>query len=218
MGSLYIIGDVHGCYRTLEALLNKMPTGCTPILVGDLVDRGPRNREVINFVRDNRILSVRGNHEIMMYNKDPEEMVLWRQNGGHTTWSEYHKDGVFDKESFDKDCDYLEGLPIYLEFDVEYQGMKALVSHSTLASHWLYRHRSEVIEESVWERKNFPAKIPGYFNVFGHTPVIKPIVKEHFANVDTGCVFHNYGKYGWLTALQFPEMIIHQQKYIDQYC
>lgn len=213
--SLFIIGDIHGCLLTLEALLKKMPKGCTPVLVGDLVDRGPRNRGVINRVRSEGIKCVRGNHEIMMCSQDPEEMVCWRQNGGHATWSEYREGEMFDQGSFDKDCAWMKELPIYLDFEEEYNGLRALVSHSTLASHWGQRHKPDVIQESVWERKNFPAKIDGHFNVYGHTPVIKPVIKDHFANVDTGCVFHNYGKYGMLTALQFPEMKIHQQPCID---
>ena len=72
-----IIGDIHGCADTLEALLRKL--GFTnvhgvyshgsrkAIFLGDFVDRGPKQREVIEIVRpmieSGTALAVMGNHE-----------------------------------------------------------------------------------------------------------------------------------------------------------
>ena len=47
----YIIGDVHGEYTTLLALLEKIPKDSEIIFVGDLIDRGFRSREVVALVR-----------------------------------------------------------------------------------------------------------------------------------------------------------------------
>jgi len=72
-----IIGDVHGCARTLEALLEKLGyrerngVFChkrnTAVFLGDFIDRGPRQRRVIDIVRpmieSGSALSVMGNHE-----------------------------------------------------------------------------------------------------------------------------------------------------------
>ena len=41
-GRLLIIGDVHGCFDTLIALIAKLPTDAKIIFVGDLIDRGPK--------------------------------------------------------------------------------------------------------------------------------------------------------------------------------
>ena len=41
----YIIGDVHGCYDTLMALIAKLPEDAEIVFVGDLIDRG-KNRIV----------------------------------------------------------------------------------------------------------------------------------------------------------------------------
>lgn len=72
-----LIGDVHGCARTLEILLQRM--GYTQeggvyrhprrqaIFIGDIVDRGPRIREALRIVRDmveeGSARIVMGNHE-----------------------------------------------------------------------------------------------------------------------------------------------------------
>ncbi|MFV1871882.1 MAG: metallophosphoesterase [Oleiphilus sp.] len=72
-----LIGDIHGCGRSLEKLLRKMDYqhvhGCfrhatrKVIFVGDIVDRGPRIREALHIVKDmvdqGQAEIVLGNHE-----------------------------------------------------------------------------------------------------------------------------------------------------------
>lgn len=72
-----IIGDVHGCARTLVALLKKLGYSQTDgvfyhpwrqvIFVGDIVDRGPRVREALHIVKNmvdiGAARCVMGNHE-----------------------------------------------------------------------------------------------------------------------------------------------------------
>ncbi|MDY0264258.1 MAG: metallophosphoesterase [Sulfurospirillum cavolei] len=41
----YVIGDVHGHFDTLKALVAKLPTEATLVFVGDLVDRGRQSSE-----------------------------------------------------------------------------------------------------------------------------------------------------------------------------
>ena len=47
-----IIGDVHGCFTEFTELLEKCEIGSEDrlILVGDLMDRGPKSREVFEKV------------------------------------------------------------------------------------------------------------------------------------------------------------------------
>jgi hypothetical protein len=72
-----LIGDIHGCARTLERLLDtlgyRLQGGVwrhpqrMAIFLGDLVDRGPRIREALHLVRDmvtaGEALCIMGNHE-----------------------------------------------------------------------------------------------------------------------------------------------------------
>ena len=37
---MFIIGDVHGCVHTLDALIKKIPSHELLVFVGDLIDRG----------------------------------------------------------------------------------------------------------------------------------------------------------------------------------
>ena len=66
-GRDFVVGDVHGCFRTLEALLEEVSfqTGRDRLFsVGDLVDRGPHSTDAIEWLVDGRITSATmGNHE-----------------------------------------------------------------------------------------------------------------------------------------------------------
>jgi bis(5'-nucleosyl)-tetraphosphatase (symmetrical) len=66
----YAIGDIHGCFATLERLLSRI--GYSPgqdrlWLVGDLVNRGPRSLAVLRWAADQdeeRVIAVLGNHDL----------------------------------------------------------------------------------------------------------------------------------------------------------
>ncbi|MBK6849884.1 MAG: symmetrical bis(5'-nucleosyl)-tetraphosphatase [Proteobacteria bacterium] len=67
--STYAIGDVQGCYDTLQALLARIDyrRGRDRLwLAGDLVNRGPRSLEVLRWARAQResVVCVLGNHDL----------------------------------------------------------------------------------------------------------------------------------------------------------
>jgi Calcineurin-like phosphoesterase len=72
MGRTVIVGDVHGCRRELEALLDGLAftTGDRLVFVGDLVARGPDSLGVLDVARRTGAVIVRGNHE--------EKLLAWR--------------------------------------------------------------------------------------------------------------------------------------------
>ena len=67
--STYLIGDVHGCYDELIALLAQVefdPSTDTLWLTGDLVARGPGSLEVLRYVKSlgDSVRLVLGNHDL----------------------------------------------------------------------------------------------------------------------------------------------------------
>ena len=65
MEQIYIISDVHGCYKTLLALIEQFPNkqNSKIVFVGNLIDRGINSFEVIKFVKNNNYACVMGSHE-----------------------------------------------------------------------------------------------------------------------------------------------------------
>ena len=232
---MIIVGNIHGNFKTLESLLNKISKEEKDkgiVLAGDLIDRGPRSCEVVQWAIDNNIQVVRGNHEQMMIDWVDGGCSfgnnLWLINGGRSTLNSYRKDkesGFLQNIDMDKVKEHamwMDKLPFYLEFpEVKNDSERYLVvSHSVAANVWHYRNSNERDIEMfqrivTWGRPNKVKDISNIYNVIGHTPQENgPRIRKIYANIDTGCFYRDPG-YGKLTALQYPEMIIYEQENID---
>lgn len=69
--STYVVGDVHGCYKPLQALLEAIafsPTTDTLWFCGDIINRGPESLACLRFIKNlgNSALMVLGNHELAL--------------------------------------------------------------------------------------------------------------------------------------------------------
>lgn len=190
---MLIISDIHGCYRTLRRLLRKCPD--EPIvLAGDLIDRGPSSREVVEFAMRQGLPTVLGNHDDLMLEfvttRSSDARFDWMINGGRETLRSWG--GAIPEEV----VSWFAGLPFYLTFG------RLLVSHTG--------HGLEAQEDrfsALWSR-DFRFPRDGWFRVFGHTQQLEPIVTDSYACIDTGAA---YG--GQLTALHWPSLRIFQQEY-----
>ena len=64
----FVIGDIHGCFDTLQRLLARLPWDPSTDrlwLTGDLVNRGPQSLEVLRWAKaqTDRVTAVLGNHD-----------------------------------------------------------------------------------------------------------------------------------------------------------
>lgn len=233
--SRIVISDIHGCNDTLMALIAQLPPGIPLTFAGDLIDRGPNSRAIVDYVKASGHDAVVGNHEVMMFTdlkfrlrQDGTEQIHidrdsdWLYNGGMKCLRNYIilETGEYDYKALKEHLEWMKSLPYYIEYpDLKNdKGQHLLVTHTTASHVWEdFSPESAIFQNAVtWDRNAMPPKIDGIFNVYGHTPQkFKATIKEHFACIDTGACYTTHD-YGTLTALQWPEMITYTQKNIEK--
>lgn len=125
-----VIGDVHGCYDELKELINKIHSGsstkqsskCLKILVGDLVNKGPKNEKVLELCRDvypESILAVRGNHDQIVLNQRKQYEETHHDLEPKNKWIQSLKNRYVN---------YLSLLP----YSIRIPSLKAIVVHAGL--------------------------------------------------------------------------------------
>jgi len=113
-----VIGDIHGCYFTLKELYQEIKDKYPDIKVysvGDLVDRGNKSYEVVEFVLENKIFFTPGNHDYMFYYffKEPSSVFArsWVFNGSEATLQSYDDHG----EKLFEHIDIIKRAPLYFD-------------------------------------------------------------------------------------------------------
>ena len=228
---LDIIGDIHGCYDELLLLLNKLgydkegnhPENRKLVFLGDLCDRGPKNLEVLDFVKSlvesRKAYCVKGNHDNKLYKrlKDPSNIKL--DVTDNSTLIDIHN----------KDIEYIKGIrnflkdiPPYLVFD----DCNLVVSHAGIKEEFIMKDSNRIYnfclngdttgendEYGLPIRNDWASLYKGnYIIVYGHTPTYRPIIKNRTYNIDTGCVFG-----GMLTAFRYPEKTLVSVNSLKEY-
>lgn len=217
--ALFAIGDVHGCARSLEALLDKLGPSREDelVFVGDYVDRGPRSRQALDLAvsleqagasaRGPRCVFLRGNHDQMMLDwADHGEIDLWRTNGGLVTLQSYASpDGRIDIP--DEHLAFLRRTRLYYDipgFCFVHAGLDPEISVAE-------NLRLRTAETFLWSRSHFgrPRRWEKTV-VCGHTPHPQPLLEPDLIGIDTGCCFPHLPGLGRLSAIQLPERLITQ--------
>ncbi|MEO0350081.1 MAG: metallophosphoesterase [Cyanobacteria bacterium P01_A01_bin.15] len=208
------IGDIHGHYDGLMQLLEAVDPGLKDSIyfVGDLIDRGPKSRQVVEYVRQNGHQCVMGNHEQLLLEAFPKGEAHmpafqgWLYSGGQSTLSSYtNVDDLFDH------LHWIQNLPLYLDLDDIWLVHAGVNPHHTLAE--------QTSHEYCWIRDSFHSHRQPYFPdkliITGHTitftlPGINPgdIAKgPGWIDIDTGAY---HPKSGWLTALDIDNAMVYQ--------
>ena len=229
-GPFDIIGDVHGCFDELHALLIELgyqitevngdaasrqykaqhPEGRKAVFLGDLVDRGPRVPDVLrltmSMVESGAALCVPGNHDIKLMRKLNGRDVRIT-HGLAESLDQLEREPPELKE---KVAGFIDKLVSHYVLD---EG-RLVVAHAGLKEELQGRGSGKVRDfalfgETTGEtdefglpvRYNWAAEYRGKaMVVYGHTPVPEPEWLNRTICIDTGCVFG-----GKLTALRYPE-------------
>lgn len=209
-----VIGDVHGHYDGLIALLDAIaPDSDDQVyFVGDLIDRGPKSAQVVKFVRESPYHCLLGNHEQMLLDVVGDGEVNgaalqgWLYSGGNSTVSSYGDGGILEE-----DIDWIATLPTYLDL-----GDIWLV-HAGV--HPQIPLEKQTADEFCWIRDEFHRMRQPYFRnkliITGHTitftlPGVAPgqlAQGNGWLDIDTGA-YHQ--KSGWLTGLDVTNRLVYQ--------
>lgn len=239
-GPFDIIGDVHGCFEELVALLETLgwrvdprssgealfsatpPPGRRAIFVGDLTDRGPLPVEALRLVMG---MVEGGVAEIVSGNHDHKLMRML--SGADVT----RNHGLAETEAALARCSegfrarlrvFLEGLPDHLWLD----DGRLVIAHAGLMDDMHGRAGKEVRKFALFGdvtgerdayglpvRLDWAARYAGAAAViYGHTPTLATVWRNNTLCVDSGCCFG-----GRLTAARWPEREIVAVPALRQY-
>jgi hypothetical protein len=227
-GAFDIVGDVHGCTDELVELLDGLgygveftghgesrrahvdaPRGRRLLLVGDLVDRGPRSPDALRIamavVESGQGKCVPGNHDA--------KFLRWLQgrkptlnHGLDLTVEQMHGE---PPEFHARVRTFLEELPLHVWLD---EG-RLVVAHAGIREHMIGTYTDEVRRFCLYgdtdgtDSDGLPIRYHWALNyggapsvVYGHTPLADVGWVNNTLCIDTGCCFG-----GALTALRWPE-------------
>jgi hypothetical protein len=187
MGRTIIIGDIHGCFDELSDLLKlvEVRTDDRVIAVGDLIVKGPKDREVLDrFIEDDRFSSVIGNHDRAL-------RQYWR--GEPVRLTNEQKVTAKHLESQRRYSAYLNSLPFTMNL-----GSHLVVHAGVRPGVPLRRQMASDLTEIRTMGANPSSRrgVPWYtvyrgkrIVLFGHWPAKTPRLAPRAIGLDTGCVY-----------------------------
>ena len=211
MQRIFVIGDIHGCFDKLCALMDKIPLNFNRdqlIFIGDYVDRGSGSLEVVDYLIDLKkrvpgTIFLKGNHEDMLQNYlDGSDRFTYLLNGGQRTLDEYlnrpNNPGKYPVPS--AHLEFFDSLHLY------YQTADYIFVHAGLRKKVPLESQKKI--DLLWIRDEFLSTNFDFGKrvIFGHTPFKEPLVQTNKIGIDTGAVYGNR-----LTCVQLPEIEFYSQ-------
>ncbi|MAA92380.1 MAG: symmetrical bis(5'-nucleosyl)-tetraphosphatase [Gammaproteobacteria bacterium] len=151
--SKFIIGDIQGCYKEFKNLIKLIDPNKENkfFCVGDLVNRGPESEKVLDYVLENNIQSVLGNHDLHLmailigakkHNKKKDTMIK-----------------ILNKNKAVEIIDYFSCFPFAKIISTN--NKKTLVTHAGVLPSWTLEDTLNANEELTDSLKRDPE---GFFS------------------------------------------------------
>lgn len=165
--NLFVIGDVHGCFRTFSELLTHWrPATERLIQVGDLVDRGTGVADTVELARQ---LSEKhpATTTFLMGNHEREMLRHYGPLGPHPDWLGWGGRATVQQYKA-RPQQLAQHLPWLAQRPLLWQNEHVLASHAGLADspHALDPDHTDGL---LWRRGPLQ-KLPGLRQLVGHTP------------------------------------------------
>jgi len=192
------IGDIHGCIRTFDKLINSVEKRFSDVRylsLGDIIDRGPGVVECIHLCmelqKEGRFEMVRGNHEDVLLAYTELSVIydydMWFKYGGKESVSSF-SGRLLDKKLALGTQTVSDLLPYFEPYKEFFYSGKDKVSYEFLQNKFLFTHSgigpslgakhgvlNYIARENalfMWSRDTWESDTPyfGYTMVHGHTP------------------------------------------------
>ena len=222
-GRQLLVGDIHGCSRTLEALLIKIDLQKDDqiFFVGDYINKGPDSKGVLDTLIalkkvHQHIYFLRGNNESYFYKtlkKNESRVLRLARRYQVEDLFKYEGSKFFLRKRYRK---FLKSTLYYIESD------------DFWVVHAGFDFKSEIpfynTFDMLWMRNFKPNKVLQEFKpvIHGHkiTPIkqIRKAVKneKYDIPIDNGCVLGNNKKdYGRLVCFDITNRILIEQKNVE---
>lgn len=201
---VFVVGDVHGCFEELMDLLavaKAREKDTLKLFVGDLVNKGPRSEDVLDYMLANRgwCYAVRGNHD---------EVVLKEYYASRSLSYVMPVENTWINRLSARHVLYLEQLPYTLLLP----SLNTIIVHAGLVPDQglstslvnMVTMRNVIIDD-FWEKGGIRATCkdeeraepwgqvwngPQHV-IFGHDAKRKLQKWQHCTGLDTGCVYGN---------------------------
>lgn len=238
-----VIGDIHGCFDEMLALLDKLgyeqqdelyihPAGRRLISVGDVMSRGPKSIDTLqfwlkqteaglSFMTDSnhgwKIARWLGGQKVTLNHGDElveQEFIAYEEIHGEEATSDLKK--RFAKMLLNAPSHYI------LTKDGR---TKAVVTHAGIKDHYIGKQSKRISDFCRYgdiqqaDRNSKPVRGDWFINhktseliIWGHDVKAQPFKANRTINIDQGVVFG-----GELTALQFPELQFQTVKALANY-
>ena len=226
----YAIGDIHGCSKTFNELLNKigLNDGDELYLLGDYIDRGPDSKGVIDTIfrlkeSGYQVSCLRGNHEQMLLDAlfigDNQDLDNWVNNGGKETLQSFDfKNAKIIPPQY---VAFFEALPFYIETE------DLILVHAGL--NFKVKNPLKDLESMLWIRNWYSLIDTEWLNnrtiIHGHTPITIEKIEFLFekreklgaVNLDGSAVFSLKGRHDCaLCCLDWTNKKLYFQETIDK--
>lgn len=218
-----IIGDIHGCNKSLTTLMERIkpvPGKDRLIFLGDLFDRGSDSREVYQTVRNlaeqfgDSFVLLLGNHEdyLLQPKLTKQQRMIWEHVGRQATVRSFMNAGERMEDTIPWLQDHLRLFWRTDKFQCVHAG--ALIEPLETNDHYTLIHDHEIVQQNKYSGKltitgHIALEQATWFAGDGETTEELyeekryPLPDKGIICIDTGC-----GKGGKLTA-----MIIEEDRY-----
>ncbi|BDS12662.1 metallophosphoesterase family protein [Aureispira anguillae] len=215
-GRQFVIGDVHGCFLTLSALIQQINLQQEDqlIFLGDVINKGNDSRKVLDYLMqlelEYELYCIKGNHE---------HNLLTAYSCGMDFFEDflhaYHADDLMDGDLYAY-LDFCAKMAYYIETPTHifsHLGFSPSIPYPISDTRAYFHNQNIEISTTAIQSKK---------QVHGHLTVALKTIQEAvngeqtIINIDGGCCYKKIEGLGHLCALEITHNTLYVQKNLEK--